>query len=202
MRYIRKNPLSRKQKEARLKQYSVNGYKRWIDPFPLVHGTEPEKRVYAALVQRGIRFYFLNDISTSIPEINIFKEYQADFILPDQKVIIEVQGYFWHTKPGAVESDAFKFAMYEAAGWRPLAWWDFDIIENVDNLFARDLPTLRDNLGKSLNTELTPIKRTKVNTSKGIVTLNKKRAARNAYKKPPVSYGRRKTSGNSYSIGV
>ena len=202
MRYGRKNPLSKVQRERRLKQYAVRGYKRWIDPFPHIHGTEPEKRVYAALSQRGIRFYFLNDISTSIPEINIFKEYQADFILPDFKIIIEVQGYFWHTKPGAIESDAFKFAMYEAAGYKPLAWCDYEILENINQLFIRDLPSVAHNLGKTATSELAPMKRTKVNTSKGIVTQNKKRAQRNAYKKPPIKYGKRKTYGKSYNVGV
>lgn len=202
MRYGRKNPLNKQQRARRLRGYGISGYKRWIDPFPHVHGTLPEKMVYAALSQRGIPFYFLNDIKTSIPEINIYKEYQADFILPNQKVIIEVQGYYWHSKPGTIESDAFKFAMYQAAGYRPLAWWDFEIFENINKLFLRDLPQLASNLGKTAISELAPKKRTKVNTSKGIVTLNKKRAARKAYKKPPVKYGKRKTYGNSYSVGV
>lgn len=203
MRYGRKNPLSRQQKEARLKQYAVRGYKRWVDPFPHIHGTEPEKRVYAALSARGIRFYFLNQIETSIPEINIFKEYQADFILPDYKIIIEVQGFFWHTKPGAIESDAFKFAMYEAAGYTPLAWWDFDIIADVNLLFARE-PRLA-GIGAtniSTPTELTPVKRIKVDTSKGIRTQNRNRALRKSYRRKPISYGKRRASSNSYAVGV
>lgn len=202
MRYGRKNPLNKQQIERRLRGYGVTGYKRWIDPFPTVHGTLPEKIVYAALSARGIRFYFLNDITTNIPEINIYKEYQADFILPDHKVIIEVQGYYWHSKPGAIESDAFKFAMYQSAGYRPLAWWDFEILEDINSLFLRDLPALASSRHLSASSELAPIKRTKVDTSKGIVTLNKKRAYRNSYKKAPVRYGKRKSYGQSYSVGV
>lgn len=203
MRYGRRNPLSKVQKENRLKQYSVRGGKKWIDPYPQIHGTYPEKIVYAELSARGIPFYFLNQFATSIPELNIFKEYQADFWLPNQKIIIEVQGFFWHTKPGAIESDAFKFAMYEAMGYKPLAWWDFDIIANVHKLFL-DEPLLAGFQRKSqqLSAELTPIKRTKIDTSKGIRTLNTKRALRNSYRKAPIRFGKRKKTSNSYLTGV
>lgn len=203
MRYARKNPLSKAQQKRRVSSYAVRGYKEWLDPFPTVHGTRPEKMVYAALSARRIRFYFLNDIMTSVPELDIFKEYQADFILPDHKIIIEVQGAYWHSKPETVEADAFKFAMYQTMGYTVLAWWDYDIESNVNLLFTLEPRLIGYGVhSDTVNTELTPIKRTKVDTSQGIRTLNQRRAAKNRYKKTPIAYSKRKPVSGFYASGV
>lgn len=50
-------------------------------------------------------------------EIQLDKFYQADFIIPSAKIIIEVQGAFWHSKPATIDSDAYKFALYEVSGY-------------------------------------------------------------------------------------
>lgn len=193
--------LTKQQKSDRLRTYTIRGYKKWIDPFPNVHGTEPEKRVYAALSQRGIRFYFLNNVQISIPEIEIFKKYQADFILPDYKIIIEVQGAYWHSKPAAIESDAFKFALYQMMGYTPYAWWDFDIFRDINALFAT-LSGVPINYVNNLNTELAPYDRTKVDSSKGIVTLNRKRGARLSYRKKPVTIKTKRRKVKGYKLNV
>lgn len=156
-------------------RYYKKGIYDWQDPFPEVHGTKPEKMVYAALTQAGIPFYFLNDISFSSPEIDFFKEYQADFIIPSVKVIIEVQGSFWHSKPAAIESDSYKLAVYKSFGYTPLVWWDYQIMTNLAELLSASglllsAPRTPQRTGRS--TELTPLKRTKVDTSKGIRTMN------------------------------
>jgi G:T-mismatch repair DNA endonuclease (very short patch repair protein) len=179
-------PLLTSVKQERAKDFQVKGTKRWIDPFVMVHGTLPEKMVYEALSRRGIPFYFLNDVTINIPELNILKDYQADFLIPSLNLIIEVQGAYWHSKPKTVEADAFKFALYEQMGYKVLAWWDFDIIENVNKLFLQE-PMLRPYgaIGNK-STELAPKKRTKVDTSKGIRTLNKRRGDRLLYRKPSV----------------
>lgn len=203
MRYGRKNPLSKAQIARRKRGYAVYGYKEWLDPFPFIHGTRPEKMVYAALSARRVRFYFLNDIMTSVPELNIFKEYQADFILPDYKIIIEVQGAYWHSKPATQEADAFKFAMYQTMGYHVIAWWDYEIERDVNALFRREPRLAGLSAGSPIiRTELAPLKRTKVDTSQGIRTLNQRRAARNRYKKAPVRYGKRKPIGGVFSVGV
>lgn len=173
------------KKDGRLR---VRINKNWIDPFPTVHGTLPEKIVYAELSRRNIPFLFLNDMHFVFPEIDFDKEYQADFVIPSLRLIIEVQGAFWHSKPGTIESDAFKFAVYETGGYRVLAWWDFDIISNIHALFGAD-PQLSAASAPNSNTksaELPVQKRTKVDTSKGIRTLNKKRSTRLSYRKPSV----------------
>jgi len=158
------------------------GLYNWHDPFPLGFGTVPEKMVYAALSKYGIPFYYLNDITFSDPEIDFLKKFQADFIIPDAKIIIEVQGARWHSTPQAIESDSYKFAVYESFGYTALDWWDYDIMEHLDQLFAKEprlLALVRGNTPMQ-STELTPMARTKTDTSKGIRTMNQKK--RKSYK--------------------
>lgn len=150
----------------------------WVDPFPEMHGTVPEKMVYAELTRRNIPFLFLNDINFQIPEIDFDKWYQADFVIPSLKLIIEVQGAYWHSKPEALEADAFKLAVYESTGWKALAWWDFDILSRLQELFFESPELMAASnfapvYGKSA--ELPVQRRTKVDTSKGIRTLNSRR---------------------------
>ena len=175
---LKKTTTTAKRRAESYKKKYVRGYKEWVDPFPEVHGTKPEKMVYAALTQAGIQFYFLNDIAFSDPYIDFFKEYQADFIIPSVKVIIEVQGAYWHSKPETIESDAYKFAVYESFGYTSLAWWDYEIMTNLADLLASSgilLSAPRSLIFAGNSGELTPIKRTKVDTSQGIRTLNQKK---------------------------
>lgn len=150
---------------------------QWVDLFPEIHGTQPEKMVYAELTRLGIPFLFLNDMRFQIPEIDFDKWYQADFIIPSIRVIIEVQGAYWHSKPDALESDAFKLAVYESTGWKALAWWDYDILDHVQELVMAE-PLLLSIAHPGIHnhsTELPVQRRTKIDTSKGIRTLNSRR---------------------------
>lgn len=164
--------------------YYIRNVFSWVDPFPEVHGTRPEKMVYAFLTEMGIPFYFLNDLTFSDSSIDFLKEYQADFYLPEAKVIIEVQGAFWHSKPATIEADAFKMAIYESFGYTVYTWWDYEIETDLIGLFAQsniliNLHRGRNTIGQSK--ELLPIKRTKIDTSKGIRTLNSKRKKYNYF---------------------
>lgn len=157
--------------------FVTRGVFNWVDPFPEVHGTLPEKMVYAELSRRRIPFLFLNDIRFQIPEIEFDKQYQADFVLPQLKLIIEVQGAYWHSMDKTIEADAFKFAIYETAGYKALAWWDFDIIERLHDLFINEPLLVSAGIGynNSNSSELPVISRKKQDTSKGIRTLNMRR---------------------------
>lgn len=161
----------------------------WVDPFAMIHGTLPEKMVYAELSRRQIPFLFLNDIRFQIPEIAFDKHYQADFVLPAHKIIIEVQGAYWHSTEEAIESDAFKFAIYQITGYTVLAWWDYEIYADIQGLFNKN-PILAGHPPRDVHdkgsSELPVKRRTKVDTSKGIRTMNMRRAMRHAYKKPTV----------------
>lgn len=172
---IKKTRTSSQTRIESSRRYHLYNRYDWVDPFPEVHGTKPEKMVYSALTLAGIPFYFLNDIKFSRPEIGFLKEYQADFIIPSVKVIIEVQGSYWHSKPKAIEADSYKMAVYETFGYTVLAWWDYQIFTNLAELLTSSgilltAPRVKPVVGNS--TELTPMKRTKVDTSKGIRTMN------------------------------
>jgi hypothetical protein len=167
----------------RASHYRVRGLSGFIDRFPLGFGTLPEKIVYDALSRRNIPFYYLNDIELTVPEINFDQFFQADFILPTLRIIIEVQGARWHSMDKTIESDAFKFALYQQDGWRPLAWWDFDIEADINRLFMIDPVLSQYAQGNSGSSELTPMRRTKTDTSKGIRTLNQRRGSRLLYRK-------------------
>lgn len=186
-RYVqRRRPLSTKERADRASRQRIRK-RAWIDPFPNVHGTLPEKMVYAELSRRRIPFLFLNDIRFAIPEIDFDKQYQADFVIEHLKIIIEVQGAYWHSMQKTIDSDAFKFAVYEISGYTVLAWWDYDIFDRLQELFAETpalggYPPTRE-LGSS---EQAVVSRVKQDTSKGIRTLNRKRGQRLAYRRDAV----------------
>jgi very-short-patch-repair endonuclease len=128
---------TKKRRSLTRDKYRIYNVYDWSDPYPDVMGTMPEKMVYARLMLMQIPFYFQNQIDVNIPIANIYKKYRPDFVLPHAKIIIEVQGSYWHSKPEAIESDSYKFALYEAVGYKVLAWWDYDIESNLDKLFAQ-----------------------------------------------------------------
>lgn len=198
VRILRYNPnrYDRQEMSRRRDHFVVRGYKNWIDPFPTVIGTVPEKMIYEQLVRRSIPFWFQNEVAFNIPEIAFSKDYRPDIVLPTLKIIIEVQGSYWHSKPKAIEDDAFKFAVYEATGWKVLAWWDYDIIYDVNKLF-RDEPLLSSYhyTGNNVSTEATNGRKVIRDDTKGIKTMNYNRAQRNSYRKKPVTIKKVKVKG-------
>jgi very-short-patch-repair endonuclease len=186
-RYVkRRQRLSTKIRAERANRFRIRK-PHFIDPYPWVHGTLPEKMVYAELSRRAIPFLFLNDIRFQIKEISFDKTYQADFVLPNQKIIIEVNGAYWHSMEKTIEADAFKYAVYQMKGYTVLAWWDYDILERLQQLFAEN-PALG---GKAPSNERgsseLPVKsRKKPDTSGGIRTMNRRRGMRLRYKRAAV----------------
>jgi hypothetical protein len=106
---------------------------QFYDPYFFVQGSKPEKMVMAELVRRGI--YFEHTPQTNPVEWGALKQvaksdptnWEADFLFPQWKIWLEVQGAYFHTLPGVPEKEALRFALIEAAGWRPIYWWDYDI---------------------------------------------------------------------------
>lgn len=195
-RINRKVKLTTQERSDRSGSQRAPRNQSWFDPFPWVHGTLPEKMVYAELSRRGIKFLFLNDINFTIPEIDFNKQYQADFVIPDHKIIIEVQGAYWHSMAKTIESDAFKFAVYEISGYKVLAWWDYEIIDHLQELVAAEPALSGYNPTYGLASSELPVQsRKKQDTSKGIRTLNQKRGQRNAYKRDAATIKTKKTQG-------
>jgi hypothetical protein len=94
---------------------------KWVDPYPGIPGTEPEKRIFAALIQRRIFFIYQGQI----PELQrglyvamAIPGFKPDFILPEYRVIIDPFSPYHHTLPDAIERDARKFALYTALGYK------------------------------------------------------------------------------------
>lgn len=109
----------------------------WVDPYLWIQGSVPEKMVMAEFVRRGIYFEHTPQTNT-LPWASWMskdtRNWEADFLLPQYKIWIEVQGSYFHTLPGQVEADALRFAYIESVGWRPIYWWDYDILARLPDL--------------------------------------------------------------------
>jgi hypothetical protein len=114
---------------------------RWVDPYFFIQGSSIEKMVMAELVRRGIYFEHTpqtNNLPWAAWMIEPRKDprqWEADFLIPQYKIWIEIQGSYFHTLPGQVETDALRFAYIESVGWKPIAWWEDDIRTRLPELF-------------------------------------------------------------------
>lgn len=190
--------------EERARRAGLSRFRKgqWVDPFPWVQGTLPEKMVYAELSKRGIRFAFQNEIRFQIPEIDFNKVYRPDIAIPSMKIIIEVQGSYWHSTDEAIENDAYKFAIYQTLGWKVLVWWDYEIVSRLQELIAAE-PALQGQVPLRVNTATTEYVYTKKRTiddSKGIRTLNYKRGQRKQYKKDAPRVKLKQTKGRKNGL--
>jgi len=98
---------------------------RWIDPFLGMQGSSIEKMVMAEMARRGI--YFQHSTTQNSVGHGVDPTWKADMLFPQYKIWMEIQGAYFHTLPGAVEHDALRFAVVQAAGWKPIFWWEDDI---------------------------------------------------------------------------
>jgi hypothetical protein len=101
----------------------------------------PEKILFIGLANRSVNFYF-SYFFGDFPFTEERERYRPDFILPDYRIIIEVQGVYWHTRPGMPEHDATKYALFTAAGYKIYLIPDADILTDVDKVLE-DIPEVR-----------------------------------------------------------
>ena len=97
----------------------------WVDPYFWIQGSSIEKLVMAELVRRGIYFEHTpqrNNIGGIVDPT-----WEPDFLFPQYKIWLEIQGSYFHSLPGQIEQDALRAAYIEYEGWRFLAWWEGDI---------------------------------------------------------------------------
>jgi very-short-patch-repair endonuclease len=107
-----------------------------------MQGSSIEKMVAVEFIRRGI--YFEHSTTTNPlhwpPGTQEFLNgtdpttQKADFLLPQYKIWLEIQGAYFHTLPGAVQHDAIRFTAIQAAGWRPMFWWEDDIRTRLQDL--------------------------------------------------------------------
>lgn len=113
---------------------------RWVDPYFYIQGSSIEKMVLAELVRRGIYFEHTPQVNP-LPWMNWMFEpnrnpakWEPDFLFPQYKIWLEIQGAYYHTLPGQVETDALRFAYIQTVGWKPIAWWEDDIRTRLQDL--------------------------------------------------------------------
>lgn len=115
----------------------------FIDYWSEIPGTIPEKIVFAELVRRQINFYFSWYFGNMTITPYIYERYRPDFYLPDYKIIIEVFGAYWHTRPGMYEHDLVKAITYTAAGYTFYVLSDIAVLNNVIEAINDAIPELR-----------------------------------------------------------
>lgn len=104
----------------------------WVDPFWFVQGSSIEKMVMAELVRRGV--YFEHTPQSQTLGGFVDPTWEPDFLLPQHKIWMEIQGSYFHSLPGQIEKDSLRFAAIEMAGWQPIFLWEFDIRTRLNDL--------------------------------------------------------------------
>jgi len=122
----------RHERQPRGTRYFKVYQPQFVDPYFWIQGSEIEKMVMVELVRREIYFEHTpqrNNVGHGVPA-----DWEADFLLPQYKIWIEIQGAYFHTLDAQVRHDALRFATIEAAGWRPIFWWEWDIRSRLNEL--------------------------------------------------------------------
>lgn len=83
--------------------------------------SRPELRLEATLEKSGIRFEAQRQVGS----------YLVDFFLPNEQLVVEVDGVYWHGKPRVIERDARKTEYCESIGLQVIRIPAEDIQEGV-----------------------------------------------------------------------
>jgi hypothetical protein len=94
----------------------------------------------AEFVRRGIYFEHTPQKNTIGGMVD--PSWEPDFLLPQHHIWLEINGSYFHSLPGQIETDATRGARIQMSGWRYLAWWEFDIRSRLLELFD-DVPEFR-----------------------------------------------------------
>jgi G:T-mismatch repair DNA endonuclease (very short patch repair protein) len=88
--------------------------------------------VMAELVRRGIYFEHTPQRNTLGGAVD--PTWEPDFLVPQHRIWIEVQGSYFHSLKNQIELDSFRYAAIKQRGWLPLFWWEFDIRTRLQEL--------------------------------------------------------------------
>lgn len=94
----------------------------------------------AEFIRRGIYFQHVPQKNTLGGLVD--PSWEPDFLLPQHRIWLEINGSYFHSLPGQIETDALRGAAIVMAGWRYLAWWEWDIRTRLLELFD-DVPEFR-----------------------------------------------------------
>ena len=124
-----------KSRKRILKQFEAGN-------FPGVQNTKPERQIKEELIKRGYK-----EGTDFIHQYKFMNKFMCDFCFPQQKVIVEVNGDYWHANPKkysgkelhprqrkALGSDKAKEAYItkvDNSSWTFLSFWESDINKDV-----------------------------------------------------------------------
>jgi len=128
--------ITQKIRDYTLKQYESGS-------FPKQSNTKPERQIKEELIKRGYK-----EGIDFIHQYKFMNKFMCDFCFPKQKVIIEVDGDFWHANPNkypnqsklhphqikVIGKDKSKSAYITKAddcSWTLLRFWESDIEKDV-----------------------------------------------------------------------
>lgn len=127
--YHKGRPKSKQHREQMKKQLAINRRER------LTSGkmSKPERLMQDMLESHGVEYVYQHEVSG----------FFYDFYIPSKNILIEVDGDFWHCKPGTkyetpimkeqtknVVNDKKKTAIAYSNGYTLLRFWESDINEN------------------------------------------------------------------------
>jgi G:T-mismatch repair DNA endonuclease (very short patch repair protein) len=97
-------------------------------PVTQVYGTLLERIVYKALLRLGVPFDFQSSLVGGRWGWQ-FGRQVADFVLPQQRLILEVQGNRWHRPLEMQSRDMERELILRAHGWTVLYLWEEVILD-------------------------------------------------------------------------
>jgi len=125
-----------KIRKATLKQYESGSFPKQTD-------TKPERQIKEELIKRGHK-----EGIDFIHQYKFMNKFMCDFCFPDKKVVVEVDGDFWHANPkkypdqtklhkhqikdiGRDKSKNAYIAKVDNGSWTMIRLWESDIDKNV-----------------------------------------------------------------------
>lgn len=103
---------------------------KFIDYYAYVPGTLPEKIIFNILAHAGISFYFAPFMGDVPFTKDVVEHFRPDFVLPDYRIIIEIQGQYWHSREGSFDRDYQRAMWFTAMGFKVLTVYDQDVLNN------------------------------------------------------------------------
>ena len=97
-----------------------------------------EKLVYAYLATHNIPFDFQSNVLGEGFGQQI-GDAKVDFILPDNRIAIRVQGEYWHKQPATEAKDIIQRERLIAMGWKVVDIWTNDIKNNLEETMRKAL---------------------------------------------------------------
>ncbi len=125
----------------KIRKYTLKQYESGI--FPKQTNTKPERDVKAELIKRGYK-----EGIDFIHQYRFMNKFMCDFCFPLQKIIVEVDGDFWHANPkkysnqnklhphqikgvGRDKSKNAYITKVDNGSWNLLRFWESDIKKDV-----------------------------------------------------------------------